>query len=263
MNLDDFRCMRRGRFLSMVSPQNAPLLENVNIRNGKKHKALLMLHGFASTPAVFRYMIPQLQGYDAIIAPKLPGHGVCLDEFSRMKGADLTAFVLQLGRELCDEFEQVDVLGLSMGGLLTSYLGQHLPLHHQYLLAPAIDLHLALDNTMLLARVLHKLGFRRVRYLAGNMRGSDTWEMSFCQMPLTTLVELLGLIKAFQFRAPNCPTDVFLGTYDEVVSSHCVSDRFSKLPDCTVHWLQQSAHLLPLDSDRDQIVRCLNQNNTP
>jgi len=259
MNLDDFRCMRRGRHLSTIPAANADLLEGVDRRNGKKHKALLMLHGFGSTPAVFRYMTPHIHGYDALVIPALPGHTVDLQDFSAMKGDELKRFVEQICADLCQEFEQVDVLGLSMGGVLACHLSQLFPLHHLYLLSPAIDIHVALNQSIKLAQALLKLGFRNIRSIGGNLFTSKHCEIAFRLLPLTTVIELLTLIKTFNFVAPNCPTDVFLGCHDEVVSSHCVSARFANRDNINIHWLKNSAHVLPLDGDLDVILDCMTE----
>ncbi|MGQ3891603.1 alpha/beta hydrolase [Legionella sp. CNM-4043-24] len=261
MNLDDFRCMRRGQHLSTVSPDNATLLKGINWRNGKKNRALLMLHGFGSTPAVFRYMTPHIQGYDAIVVPPLPGHAVSLDAFAHMKADDLKRFVEQTCSELCQEYDQVDVLGLSLGGVLACHLSQLFPLHHLYLLSPAIDIHLAINKTIALAQGLQRLGFRYIRSIGGNLYTSAYCEISLRLLPLSTIVELLTMLRQFQFAAPVCPTDVFLGCHDEVVSSHCVAARFANQAQVNIHWLKNSAHVLPLDGDVDAILQCMRENN--
>lgn len=261
MNLDDFRCMRRGRHLSTVSQENAGLLEDINWHSGKKRNALLMLHGFSSTPAVFRYMTHRIHEYDAVIAPTLPSHGMSFNEFSHMKADELKRFVEHICADLCQEFEHVDVLGLSLGGLLACHLSQLFPLHHLYLLAPAIDIHLALNKTIKLAQVLQKLGFQSIRSMAGNLYSSTNYEIAFRQLPLASIIELLNLIKNFEFTPPSCPGDVFLGCHDEVVSSHCVSARFANRSNIDIHWLKNSAHVLPLDADVDVILQRIKENH--
>lgn len=261
MNLDDFRCMRRGRHISTVSKKNASLLNAVEWRSGKTKRALLLLHGFSSTPAVFKLLLPELGFYDALIAPTLPGHAESLKDFSMMKTAALYQFADEICHELCEEFEQVDVLGLSLGGLLACYLSHRFPLRHLYLLAPATDLHLALDKTITLAKGLMKLGFHSIRNMAGNLYTSQSCDIAFQQLPLITLIELLHFIKSYHFSLPECPTDLFLGNHDEVVSSHCVAARFENCKNTHIHWLKNSAHLLPLDGDISTIVQCIAQNN--
>jgi carboxylesterase len=252
--------MLRGQHISVLSPQDAALLNPINWRNGNKRNALLLLHGFGSTPAVFRRLLENIQGYDAILAPPLPGHAVSLNEFSAMKSDKILNFVETICADLCQEFEQVDVVGLSYGGVLACHLSSLFPLHHLYLLAPALDIHLAVNTTLKLAKFLHKLGFRYLRNLGGNLRSSVSCEIALRQLPITAVIESLEFIKHFEFKPPTCPTDLFLGRYDEVVSSNCVAARFEPIENTTIHWLENSAHVLPLDEDRHVINQLISQN---
>lgn len=259
MNLDDFRCMRRGRPLATVSKDDKKLLQAINRRNGDNQRALLLLHGFSSTPAVFRYLMQQLPPYDAIICPLLPGHGVNLDLFSQQKAGEWLPMTEKLCAELVSEFKEVDVLGLSLGGIIANHLATRFKLNHLYLLAPAFDLHLAINQSIQIARFLNYLGFRRLRSYAGNLFTTKACEIAFRQLPLPTIIEVLTFIKEFPFVPPPCPTDVFLGCHDEIVSSEDVALRYQPYAQATIHWLQQSAHVLPLDGDIETILTCINQ----
>lgn len=260
MNPDDFRCMRRGAQLGMVNPQDAQLLETIDRRNGHKRTALLLLHGFSSTPAVFRYLLAGLPKYDALIAPALPGHARDLEAFSQLKASELLTFVEQIAEQLINEYDEVDVLGLSMGGVLAAHLSTRFTLRHLYLLAPAFDLHLAVEKMIQFARFCKWLGFRQFRSMAGNLYTSHACEIAYRQLPLTSIIELLTFINEFTFICPSCPTDVFLGSHDEVVASHVVALRFANQEKVNIHWLANSAHVLPLDGDIDSIIHCINAN---
>lgn len=260
MNLNDFRYMRRGVHLSVLKPENARLLETIDLRNGKKQNALLLLHGFSSSPAVFRHLLASFSDYDAIIAPALPGHAMSIDVFANMKISGLLEFVENICANLMLEYEHVDVMGLSLGGILACHLAQRFELHHLYLLAPALDLHLATGATIKLAKCLDWLGFYRVRNQAGNIHHSNDGELTYQQLPLPCIIELLRFIKHFEFKAPNCPTDLFLGKYDEVVASELVAARFANSDNTTIHWLEDSAHILPLDGNIETIAQCVTNN---
>lgn len=260
MNLDDFRCMRQGVQLSVLKPEQASLLKAVDRRNGHKQRALLVLHGFSSSPAVFRELSAGFEGYDAIVIPILPGHASNLAEFGGIKAADWLEYVKDVCAKLIDEYEQVDVLGLSLGGLLACHLGFEFKLHHLYLLAPALDLPYTLSKTLHLARVLRKMGFIRLRSAAGNILKPSSCEIAYRQLPLNTIVEILSLIRNFNFSLPCCPTDVFLGCHDKVISSHKVAARFAGQPHIQIHWLKNSAHVIPLDSDIQEVLHCIRNN---
>ena len=262
MNLDDFRCMRSGRALAMVDPATRNILAPIESRNGKNNKALLMLHGFSSTPGVYRQVSNQLIGYDAIIAPMLPGHGADLYTFSETKGEDWVNYVTTLCSSLIEEFKQLDVLGLSLGGLLACHLVNQFKLHHLYLLAPALDLEPKLEFIMSFAKLLKTLGFISARNSAGNLFTPGNCEIVYRQIPLTCVIEIYQLVKNFAFSIPNCPTDIFLGAHDQVVDNKRIIERFKNTENVHIHNLNNSAHVLPLDGNIKQIIERINQYNT-
>ncbi|MFI4919859.1 MAG: alpha/beta hydrolase [Legionellales bacterium] len=258
MNNDDFRYMRRGKPLAGLSKQDLPLLQPIDRRDGGTERALLVLHGFASSPAVYRHLIPKLKHYNAIVCPVLPGHAQSIEAFSHAKAADWLAMATQICGELCKEYQKVDVLGLSLGGLLACKLSQLFPVNHLYLLAPALKLKMRTNSIMKLAQVLQCLGFHHLRNAAGNLITDEHAEITYRKLPIATIIEMLRLAQQYQWVPPTCPVDLFLGAHDEVVASDEVAKLFASLPLVTTHWLQNSAHILPLDRDLDEIVACIN-----
>ena len=254
MNIDDFRYMWRGQQLESLGNEHAVLLAPINIRRGGKKRALLLLHGFGSSPAVYRRLMPAFSHYDAVVAPTLPGHGESITAFSTSTGSDWLSAAESSCEALVKEYEQVDVMGLSLGGLIACHLSQRFALHHLYLLAPSFDLCLNIPLTLVLARLLHGIGFKFLRNKAGNICNEQYSEIAYRQLPLSVTIEILSLIRSFKFVAPSCPVDLFLGTHDQVVDSVRVEKRFANLPNCKIYWLENSAHVLPLDNDVDKII---------
>ncbi len=251
--------MRRGKQLSDLNNAEFNLLDPVNIRGSGTDRALLVLHGFSSSPAVYRYLIPQIKKYDAIICPVLPGHAESIEAFSQSKATDWLTKATKTCEELTKEYKKVDVLGLSLGGLLACELGHRFTLNHLYLLAPALKLHMHVNSMIKLAQVLKSLGFNHLRNGAGNLKTDDHAEIAYRKLPISTIIEMLTLQNQYQLIAPKCPVDLFLGTYDQVVASQQVEQIFSDLPNVTIHWLKNSAHVLPLDNDLQEIVDCINK----
>jgi carboxylesterase len=260
MNTDDFRYMRRGIPLEVLPPESADVLAPIDKRGQNNERALLLLHGFSSSPAVYRNFIPTLSNYDAIVSPLLPGHGESLSVFSTTKAQEWIKAVEEMCASLCATYQKVDVLGLSLGGTIACDLSTKFPLNHLYLLAPALDLRCSLNFTLYNAHILYALGFRRVRNRAGNLLTDNFSELAYRQLPLATIIELLNYIKNYKFVTPSCPTDLFLGEFDIVVDCKKIAQRFASAPNVTIHWLSNSAHVLPLDGDVDEIVKCIRDN---
>jgi carboxylesterase len=260
MNIDAFRYMRHGMQLFTLNKQDSSLLAPINQGGDKTQRALLLLHGFSSTPAVFRNLLPSLADYDAVICPVLVGHADNIEAFAKVKARDWVAQAEETCELLINKFAQVDVMGLSLGGLLACHLTTYLAVNHLYLLAPALDLQFTLNKTLKLTKILNCLGFRRIRGYAGNLHHSEHCEIAYRQLPLTTIIEMLSLVQQFQFSPPTCPTDLFLGCHDKVVASWRVADRFASRDNINIHWLPNSAHVLPLDGDLEKIIHCVKQN---
>lgn len=259
MKRDDFRCIRRGKPLFRLKKEDAFLLAPLERRNGKTSRALLLLHGFTSTPAVFRTILPSLSFYDAIFCPLLPGHGDNLETFAGIKAQNWIKAAEQSFLHLANDYQKVDVLGLSLGGLLACHLSSCFNLEHLYLLAPALHLRLSINSILNWANVLNYLGFTAVRNLAGDLHTNEHCEIAYRQLPLRPIIEIASLIKQFTLRLPSCPTDVFLGCHDHVVASEQVATRFANQKHIRIHWLANSAHVLPLDGDVLHIIECIKQ----
>ena len=257
MNINDFRYVWRGKIQRPLRQEGVHELAPIDQRTPQHDRALLLLHGFSSTPAVYRALLPDLPAYDAIVCPTLPGHGDSIAAFSTIKATDWMSNVQTLAESLAKEYKHLDVMGLSLGGLLACHISQHLPINHLYLLAPALALMLHVPLAIQGARLLHFLGFHSLRNRGGHLCSQDYSELTYRQLPLQTILELLTLVKDFPFKPPTCPTDLFLGRFDDVVDSKRVEQLFLQSSNCHIHWLEHSAHVLPLDNDKDEIIACI------
>ncbi len=79
----------------------------------------LLLHGLTGTPSEMLYLGEQLhdEGFHVFI-PLHPGHGTNIKELNRTTWQDIYASVEKLYLEIRDNFDDVFVAGLSMGGVL-------------------------------------------------------------------------------------------------------------------------------------------------
>ncbi len=258
INTNDFSYLWRGQQREILLSEHADRLASVKIQGKGLKRALLLLHGFGSSPAVYRLMLPALTGYDALVCPVLPGHGTNLDAFAQVNACDWITAVESACEALLQHYETVDVMGLSLGGLLACHLAKKFPIHHLYLLAPALALRTHVKISLICAHALQRLGLKQIRNRAGNLRSTAHAELTYRQLPVSTIIEILTLIDTFTFTPPACPIELFLGRYDNVVDVAKVASCVGALSNTTTHWLTNSAHVLPLDNDVDAIIRCVN-----
>jgi carboxylesterase len=252
----DFAWIKNGIHLGMPKREELELLKPISIEHSNQKKsALLMLHGFSSSPAVFRFMTPHLTHYDAIHVPVLAGHGYSIEDFSHVSYQQWLKNARIICKTLCQNYEKVDVLGLSLGGLIACHLVKEFKLNHLFLLAPALQLHSPTSFLLLFAKLCQKLQFKLLRNTGGDTYCADVNELLFRQWPIHAVIEVLSFIKNYHFKAWDTPTDLFLGEYDKVIDSKKVKFILQALPQLHTHLLQNSAHVLPIDGDREYIIQ--------
>lgn len=254
MNYKDFGYMCCGKEIRVLEAEEDYLLREVNIRKNPQGRAILLLHGFTSSPAVYREIIPSLSMYDAIYCPVLPGHAESLDAFSKATSAQWLECASQAYVSLAKDYAQIDVLGLSLGGFLAIKVAEKYPVNHLFALAPCLSLQRWSAGMLVLARVLKALGVKKLSNAGGDLHSKDFQEITYRFMPLPVAIQLLSLIVNNHLVLPNCKTDLFLGKYDQVVDSNAVANLFKDSKLTTTHWLNNSAHVLPLDGDLPKII---------
>lgn len=211
MKINDFRYMRRGKHLSELRSEEANLLSPVNQQGKGTERALLVLHGFSSSPAVYRYLIPNLKNYNAILCPILAGHAESIEAFSKSTATDWLQSAKNACELLINQYQKVDVLGLSLGGLLACQLSQFFTINHLFLLAPALKLRMRINAMLKLAQVLKCLGFRQLRNAAGNIITDEHAEIAYRKLPISTIIEMLTLAREYEWLPQLARQIFFLG----------------------------------------------------
>ncbi len=88
----------------------------------------LVLHGFTGNPGSMRGVAEALADAGFTVdLPLLPGHGTKIDDMIPTGFADWSAHAEARYQDLASRCEQVVVVGLSMGGALTAWLGASTP----------------------------------------------------------------------------------------------------------------------------------------
>lgn len=258
MNVEDFAFIRKGKIVKPLGAEEANLLSPVDHIVTQNHEhALLMLHGFASTPAVYRAILPKITGYDRIVCPALTGHASSTDEFAESTAHDWQQAAQMSCAKLVDTYEKVSIVGLSLGGSLALELSQTFKIQHLYLLAPALKLRYPIWLAQIGAKILKSLGLQTWPNRGGDIFSDAYQELSYKRLPLTAILEIYAYIQSQFPIQPNCPTDLFLGQYDTVVDTQHVAQYYKPQSNVKIHWLENSAHILPLDGDKEELVRCI------
>ncbi len=102
-------------------------------------KALLMIHGFISEMNDFDSIMDEVnKRYVFVYRPILPGHGdKGIYDYNNFNAKDTFKCVLDAFDYLKKDYDDIDVLGYSMGGALATYLSGVRKFNKLILLAPA------------------------------------------------------------------------------------------------------------------------------
>lgn len=105
--------------------------------SGSRKHAVLCVHGYIGSPTDFETLPEKLcaAGY-TVSVPLLPGHGTCPRDFASVTADELEAFVCAEYDRLCEQYEEVTVIGFSMGAALVTLLAAKRPLRRVIMLAP-------------------------------------------------------------------------------------------------------------------------------
>lgn len=99
-------------------------------------KAVMTIHGYLTDTGDFGRLYNYFGRYDEVRAVEIPGHNGNVDMRKFTVTATLKA-VLEAYDKLARKHDQVDVVGFSMGGALTSFLCAERRVHRAVMLSPA------------------------------------------------------------------------------------------------------------------------------
>ncbi len=231
----------------------------------------LCVHGLNATPQEVYWLGKHLaaQGY-AAYGPRLTGHGTSIEDMRHTLWTDWYGSVLDGYNILRQQCEKVVVLGLSLGGVLSLYLGtQEKPDAVVCMAGP-----LVLDNpTIKYARFLKTVWRYTARNLDENHYRIDsriraiqeaqgepvTGRSAYGHFPVASIAELHALGQRTLELLPQLTAPLLL-VYSEgdrtvpMQNMELASGRVGTPPEA-LHTLrlQQSDHLLTLDEEMDTV----------
>lgn len=111
------------------------------IHKSQSKIAVLCCHGYAGTPGELTGVGLQLynNGFD-IYCPRLPGHGTKAKEFKKSKAKSWIDIEIVAYQYLMDNYDEVYIVGHSMGGLIAVIIAQIFRVKKIALIGPAFDI---------------------------------------------------------------------------------------------------------------------------
>ena len=223
---------------------------------GGPHGALV-LHGFTGSPVSMRPLAEALAGAGfAIEMPRLPGHGTSVEDLAETGWDDwLTEAERCLGVVQSRTPDgRVVVVGLSMGGALTTALAEGHPE-----LAGIVLINTPVATPAELAASLEEMmagGTEVIDSIGGDIADPEADEVSYAATPLRPLVTMLMAADDVRARLPDIqqPTLLITSRQDHVVNPDDSDVLAANITGPVERlWLEKSFHVATLDYDRAEL----------
>lgn len=237
---------------------------------GEGDTALILIHGFASSPSLYREMAPGLAdaGFECR-APHLPGFGEPLSNMLRVSESNWRDTVADSVARAKADGKKVWLVGHSLGGTLAlDYALSHPDdLEGLVLLAPMIKVSarrsLGLPpefGQRLMSRVLSDDTFLKMMFPVDlNARSREVDELRDRFLPVSMYGALFRVAADVKNRGNEItlPTLLVLPGSDRVINSEATRAYFATLASERKELLTatNSAHVIPLDFDREDVTR--------
>lgn len=218
-------------------------------------RGVLLVHGFTGTPAEMRLLGDHLHGCGyTVLGVRLTGHGTTVEELAQTGWQQWYNCVedgYHLLRGIC---ESVQVVGLSLGGLLSLRLAAEQPVDKVVALSAPIFLHDKRIARLPLYRIFRSYAPKKRRRYAGI---EERYLVHYDHTPLSSLSSLLELIKQAEafLRRVSAPALLVQSRREHTVRPESAEYIYERLAssDKTILWLEKSGHIVTLDTERETV----------
>ena len=216
----------------------------------------LVLHGFTGNPNSMKGVAHALAAAGfAVELPLLPGHGTSVADMLETGWSDwLGAAEDALGKLQARVPGKVVVVGLSMGGALTCWLGSDHPE-----LAGIVPINAVVTEPEGMAegvKAMLDTGMEVMDGIGSDIADPDVKELAYPETPLRPLLTLMDAAGDFQSRLGKitCPVLIITSRQDHVVPPEN-SDVLAESVSGPVErmWLDRSYHVATQDFDKAEI----------
>jgi carboxylesterase len=218
----------------------------------------LVLHGFTGNPQSMRGLAVALADAGlSVELPLLPGHGTAVADMVPTRWEDWSAAAEAAYVELAARCDAVVVVGLSMGGTLSVWLGEvHPEIAALVVVNPLIEPPDA--DTVAFIDSLIEGGDELAPGVGSDIAQEGSVESAYAELPLRAARSLFGAAAevAARLDSVTCPILLFSSIQDHVVAP-VSGDRLVEGVSGPVERivLEHSFHVATLDYDREEIEK--------
>lgn len=232
-------------------------------------RAVLLIHALASRPEDFAPLEPALHRLRMPASrPLLPGHGTDFADLAHVTWQEWYRSVEQVYRTLRQEYDQVAVVGRSLGGLLAALLAsREQDVAAVGLVAPALRW-ASKATTLLTVPGLSTLLVQGLRFLPRDSDGINDPSLKtanetlvYPRISLHAIREViaLGRVVENELAKIKAPTLIIHSRRDRVILPQSAEIAFQSIgaTDKRLVWFEHSGHEMFLDSERDAVAAAL------
>lgn len=215
----------------------------------------LVLHGFTGNPGSMRALAERLaEAGFTVDLPLLPGHGTVVDDMIPTSWADWSAHAEARYEALAARCERVVVVGLSMGGALTAWLGARHPE-----IAGLVCINAVVSAPEGMREAVQQVidsGADRFAGIGSDIADPDAHETAYAETPLAPLLTLFDAADEFgdQLGKITSPMLIITSRQDHVVPPEN-SDLLAEAVSGPVErlWCERSYHVVTQDFDKELV----------
>jgi len=219
---------------------------------------VLVVHGFTGCTQSMRPLGEGLaEAGFTVLGPRLPGHGTSVEDMSTKKWREWTGEAEKGLEGLLGRCDKVFVTGLSMGGTITVFLGEH----YADKVAGLMPINAAVSklNPLLPLTPVAKYVMKTIPGVGSDIKDPDSKESCYDKVPVRAAAELYKLMRLTKkdIARVTAPILVFASRDDHVVSTAngpYILEHVSST-DKELVWLENSYHVATLDYDQGEIIR--------
>jgi carboxylesterase len=218
----------------------------------------LVLHGFTGNCNSMRGIAHALADVGFTVElPLLPGHGTTVEDMNTTSWTDWSAAAEEaLGKLQARVDGKVVVVGLSMGGSLTAWLGTR---HSELAGLAFINAAITMPPEMVEGvQAMLDAGEKYLEGIGSDIADPESTESAYAQTPLKPL---LSLLEAEESTHPNlgsitCPSLIITSRQDHVVPPTNSDDLANSVGGPVERiWLDRSYHVATLDYDKADVEK--------
>lgn len=223
----------------------------------------LLVHGFTGTPKEMRWLGEYLAGQGrTVLGVRLAGHATRPEDMIRARWPDWLASVEDGWHILSGCTDQIFLMGLSMGGILSLLFAAQHPVAG--VVAMSTPHHLPNDPRLKIVKPLSLIK----PFMA---KGPEDWfdqealrqHTSYPSMPTRAIAELNGLLAEMRLALPRVTAPVFLvnSKQDQAVKpedkhlEHIYAELGSQ--NKRILWIENSGHVITRDAQRQQVFEAV------